>query len=93
MDSKKNWRWSDGSTWKYTNWFPGEPNDDHRSQDRVTINYVWNKNSDWIGKWDDQKSTYKTSSICQLKPVSKGKTTKNFSFIYYFYFRNSDTFK
>ena len=33
------WSWADGSTWSYTNWLTGQPNEDFPAEDCVAINY------------------------------------------------------
>ena len=77
LDFNKEWKWSDGSVWAYSNWFPGEPNgltgETTEQQNRATINYPWEKGVDGVGLWDDQYATYKTSFICQLKIYLQGK--------------------
>ena len=74
LDFNKEWKWSDGSVWAYSNWFPGEPNrQTTEQQNRATINYPWKKGADGVGLWDDQYPTYKTSFICQFKLYLPGK--------------------
>ena len=60
-DSNNDWKWSDGSTWGYTNWCRGQP--DGTGQ-HLIFNCVWLKNKG-VAKWDDGGSA--TSFICQLK--------------------------
>ena len=70
LDSNQEWKWSDGSVWAYSNWFPGEPTE---QQNRVQINYALKKDVDRVGLWDNQFATYKRSFICQLKLYLQGK--------------------
>ena len=65
LDADNKWKWTDGSTWGYTNWYSGEPNNLGRVQDKLTINFLWGGNG--VGKWDDQKPTYAAEFICQQK--------------------------
>ena len=45
-----NWTWTTGEAWGYTNWAPGEPNDNYGpgSEQHLTM---WSKN-DW--QWNDE---------------------------------------
>ena len=61
LDSNKKWKWTDGSTWGYTNWYPGEPNNLGGKQDKLIFNPRGN------GKWDDENEKLKFSFICQKK--------------------------
>ena len=82
VDDSNLWNWSDGTPWRYSNWWPGEPNNIHLWQDRVTLNYIWQHggdgrkyaNNDGIGWWDDQTSSFLASFICQRK-LNTGKQT------------------
>ena len=61
LDSDKKWKWTDGSRWGYTNWYPGEPNNLGGKQDKLIII------GGGVGKWDDYDEKYKKSFICQKK--------------------------
>ena len=63
LDSDKKWKWTDGSRWGYTNWYPGEPNNAGGKQDKLIINH-WRGG---VGKWDDNEEKNKRSFICQKK--------------------------
>ena len=54
------WKWSDGSTWSYTNFCSGQPD---YSAKHVVFNCAWR--NDGVGQWDDATSS--PSFICQLK--------------------------
>ena len=62
LDSNKKWKWADGSTWRYTNWQPGEPNNEGGKQDKLLFNH-WRT----VGTWDDLDEKYERSFICQKK--------------------------
>ena len=59
-DSNNNWKWSDGSTWGYTNWCRWQPDG---SGKYLIFNCGWLGNG-VFGKWDDGGSA--SSFICQL---------------------------
>ena len=65
LDSDKKWKWTDGSAWSYTNWYPGEPNNQGGKQDKLIFNY------EVVSKWDDDDEKFKRSYICQ-KNLEKG---------------------
>ena len=68
LDADNKWKWTDGSTWGYTNWYSGEPNNYGGIQDKLTINFIWGEwGGNGIGKWDDQEPAYTTKFICQQK--------------------------
>ena len=66
-DSLDSWTWTDGTTWTFTNWLPGEP---------------WNKDEKWLwltglnepkkdrqGKWNNGYSSWTSGTygfICQI---------------------------
>ena len=68
LDFDNKWKWTDGSTWGYTNWYSGEPNNYDGVQDKLTINFVWGEwGGNGVGKCDDQKPSYAAKFICQQK--------------------------
>ncbi|XP_029310500.1 ladderlectin-like [Cottoperca gobio] len=52
------WFWSDGTSFQYTNWCTGEPNNAGGRQSCLLINFSVKK------CWDDQKCTSRLPSIC-----------------------------
>jgi len=49
-DPNANWTWVTYEPWSYTNWFPGEPNDNYGPGSEQHL-AIWS-NDDW--KWNDQ---------------------------------------
>ncbi len=45
------WRWEDGSTWSYTNWYTGEPNNANGGEHCLAI--YSDSNPNISGKWND----------------------------------------
>ena len=64
LDSDKKWKWTDGSTWRYTNWYCGEPNNSKGKQDKLIFNHPYTRG---VGKWDDDNEKLKFPFICQKK--------------------------
>ena len=64
-DTNNNWKWSDGSTWGYTNWCSGQPDG---SAMYTLFNCAW-LNERGVGKWDDGGSA--PSLICQINIFGK----------------------
>ena len=60
------WRWDDGTTWEYTNWYSNEPNNSG-NEPRVNFYSKKNSNSALWGKWNDTKSTTKLYSVYKKK--------------------------
>ena len=63
-------RWSDGTTPRYTNWAPGEPNDAKTvgGEDCVVINWKG-------GKWNDVKcnsNQWSEGFVCSAKAIPTG---------------------
>ena len=51
--------WTDGSTWGYTNWRSGQPNNKEGNQNYVVLNYKE------TGKWNDEESDGRRYVLCQ----------------------------
>ena len=57
------WFWSDGSKWTgYTNWGPGEPNNDGSGEDHIGLNRYG------AGTWNDFPILNKLGFLCQYDP-------------------------
>ncbi|XP_075900193.1 C-type lectin mannose-binding isoform-like [Nelusetta ayraudi] len=54
--------WTDGSTYKFHHWCPGEPNDQHQNEDCVHTNC---DNSKPL-KWNDSQCSNAYASVCKL---------------------------
>ena len=63
------WRWIDGSSWGYTNWSKGNPNNAGGVQDKTTFNWGG------VGKWDDNGETKKIPFICRFGASTTTSTT------------------
>ena len=59
--SGSTWRWIDGSSWGYTNWSSGNPNNGGGVQDKTTFNWGG------VGKWDDDSATKTYPFICRVE--------------------------
>ena len=66
------WTWTDGSTWSFTNWLPGEPSDPNER-------WLWmsGRSADErkAGKWNDGSQSWTAGTygyICQKLPKGKG---------------------
>lgn len=55
------WNWSDGSSWNYTNWSRGEPNNYRGRDDYVAMRRH--------GAWIDTRDDFDFSFLCQYPPV------------------------
>ena len=65
LDFDNKWKWTDGSTWGYTNWCGGQPDGTGKY---LIFNCAW-LGPVGIGKWDDGGSA--PSYICQLRIQDK----------------------
>jgi hypothetical protein len=66
--SEGNWRWISGETSGYTNWSPGEPNDDVVSHDE-DFAFLWVLNN---GQWfdaDDAGSGNRVYGVVEVVPI------------------------
>ena len=79
-DSSGKWVWSDGSSWNFTNWGPGQPSNNNDNENYLEMN------TEEEGKWNDVPLSYEHDHgyICQY---SQGRNynldcnfTKHFSF-------------
>jgi hypothetical protein len=59
--SEGNWQWITGEAWSYTNWAPGQP-DNNNEQDHLAF---WN-NPAYPGRWDDGYGDVLLPFICEL---------------------------
>ncbi|XP_043937031.1 lectin-like [Protopterus annectens] len=55
--------WTDGSTWNYTNWKSGQPDNDN-SHGKEACAEMYTEN-DYAGKWNDNYCGHKNVFICQ----------------------------
>ena len=55
------WRWSDGSSSSFRQWWPNQPNNENTSQSCATMHK---------GSWDNWTCDTKFSILCQSKPKS-----------------------
>ncbi|XP_059409261.1 lectin-like [Carassius carassius] len=53
--------WTDGSSWNYQTWTPGEPNNYNSREDCVEMNF------NHVGKWNDLACHDKQNYICGFK--------------------------
>ena len=64
LNSKRQWCWTDGSAWDYTNWYPKQPDNWKGVEDVLQI--LENNRG-----WNDESKSRKCGSLCQYKPTSK----------------------
>ncbi|XP_075900046.1 C-type Lectin CRL-like [Nelusetta ayraudi] len=57
------WMWTDGSAVKFHHWCPGEPNDEHQTEDCVHTN---NCDISKPPKWNDSRCSIAYASVCKL---------------------------
>uniref|UniRef100_A0A672QHR2 C-type lectin domain-containing protein n=1 Tax=Sinocyclocheilus grahami TaxID=75366 RepID=A0A672QHR2_SINGR len=56
--------WTDGSSWNYQIWTPGEPN--HIFTTKKTVEMNWNH----VGKWNDDTCYVKKNYMCGFKTMT-----------------------
>ena len=61
------WRWSDGSPWNYTNWYPGQPN---RDNNKDCLQFGFNEIRDWM----DRPCANNVNFVCSQALCSGGKS-------------------
>ena len=54
--------WSDGKPFLFSNWYPGEPNNDYGNEDCINM-YM----SRFKGTWNDKPCDYKLPFICKFR--------------------------
>ncbi|XP_039678414.1 ladderlectin-like [Perca fluviatilis] len=59
---EKQWLWSDGTPFRYSNWCRGQPNNLGGRQNCLQINHGAQK------CWDDRQCNYARPSVCAKKP-------------------------
>ena len=59
VDGKNIWGWTDGSTWTYSKWTKGQPDDHSGVEDYLDFNWGG------AGFWNDRSQESKLSFVCQ----------------------------
>ena len=59
-DAEDDWRWTDGSSFSYSNWAPHQPANYGGNEDCLVIN--------WLGiiMWNDQPCSEEKSFVCKM---------------------------
>ena len=57
---EKKWVWSDGSSFGYTFWGDGEPNNQHGREDCLMM-----RGNKWNEEWNDTKCIFKKMFMCK----------------------------
>ena len=62
VGQEREWRWVDGSTFRWTKWYPGEPNNSGGNEHCMElVGDAWVKNV-----WNDQSCDEQFMSICKI---------------------------
>ena len=59
MHDDNSWKWSNGRSFSFQNWYPGNPDNKEGMQDKILINHKI------VGKWDDVGAFVKRNYICE----------------------------
>jgi len=63
LDPNANWQWVTGEPWTYTNWYPGQPNDNlGPGSEQYLVIYT-------NGYWHDYPEATRPSFVVELNPV------------------------
>ena len=63
FNSEGDWEWSDGSTWDYSDWNPGNPNHDHLSM--LSVRHCGIIETSYNKKWEDENCNQVINFICR----------------------------
>ena len=66
LSNESIWLWSDKSSFSFSSWSPGNP-DNSNNQDCLVLNYGG------LGKWDDQSCSVSRQFVCKITNFSPGK--------------------
>ena len=64
-DNCKDLIWSDGTSWDYNNWFPGEPNNVKEIERKIEMYINGHGNANARGKWNDEEGPDLQGFICK----------------------------
>lgn len=76
-EPKGNWAWVSGEEWDYTNWAPGEPDDNTVGGNKQNYLHFWPND----GLWDDMENgRYMAGYVVEFEPVPEPGTFVLFGF-------------